>query len=682
MANIIGTITSQTGSFFIKHSDESITTAKVGDKIYVGEELMGSSSNSISDNTIVTLADGSSQSIEIIGNNNQVFDTSMLSTNPIENIEDESLLEEAMANTQDNNSIIDENQNLTLEEIENLPEAAAGADEPTTDGTGTLVGRLEDRTAQEVNVTTDLRDQTLTDQEVTANENITGPNILEEVVVPVTPAEPEPEPEPEPENNAPTSSDTSIMTSEDLSYVLKITDFGNYNDLDNDPLASIKITALPTNGVLEIEGTTVLINDEISILDITEGNLIFIPNENTDLDSSFTFQVSDGEDWSQNQTATINITAVADAPDINISMSTSLNPGYSSEGGRNANQTESLTYEEALEAQNGNNHENDNLIFKNINQSTIDFGSDSSDKVLIVTGNVNGNKNNPTVIDMGDGGDNVLIFTNHTPDNNCNITFADNGKNVIVLPISSTQYDASNYNIQNVDGIYFLGDNNSIGDISSAIGIIPTQEYTISLETLLNDTDGSESLSIQLQDIPENAIVSSDNLTVTQDTQDNSIWNISIDPNDTDINGEISVNVPEGTDISSMKITATSAEDNDNSIFDITLSDNLETLILDTDDSIDLSSTNIESVENIDLSAVDTQEIKNISLDDVVANSDDNNILKITGDNLDNVTLTNDFTKQATTETIDNVEFDVYIATDNLDTYKVLIETDINDNIS
>ena len=207
---------------------------------------------------------------------------------------------------------------------------------------------------------------------------------------------------------------------------------------------------------------------------------------------------------------------VADAPELEFS----INPIYASkevlmeydeDGGRNAN-SEEASYLDALDIQNGSNHVSDSLIYKNINQSDIDFSGDSTDKIVVVTGNVNGNNNNHTTINMG-GGDNVLIFTNHAPDNNCDISFDEDGSNVVILPISKDAYqnNINDYSIANADGIYFLESQDYIGDVSSAMETIEieTGEYQLTVSAALTDTDGSESLSeVTINGLPESDTVS------------------------------------------------------------------------------------------------------------------------------------------------------------------------------
>lgn len=122
-----------------------------------------------------------------------------------------------------------------------------------------------------------------------------------------------------------------------------------------------------------------------------------------------------------------------------------------------------------------------------------------------------------------------------------------------------------------------------------------------------------------------------------------------------------------------------------------------DTLILSGSDSIDFSSipdNTIQSIENIDMTALGSQSVLNLTLADVMDMVPDasgisgtnvsstDHVLRITGDNTDNVSLDSiigaGVWSKGTTETIDSVTYDVY--TNNTESsYKVLIQTDIID---
>ncbi|MGD1805525.1 tandem-95 repeat protein, partial [Dapis sp. BLCC M126] len=115
-------------------------------------------------------------------------------------------------------------------------------------------------------------------------------------------------------NDAPTTADNTITIEEDNSHTFSETDF-SFSDIDNDTLASITITTLPTVGTLQLNGTDVTINQIITAADIS--NLVFTPEVDGDGTNyaNFNFTVNDSTENSQiPNTITIDVTAVNDAP--------------------------------------------------------------------------------------------------------------------------------------------------------------------------------------------------------------------------------------------------------------------------------------------------------------------------------------------------------------------------------
>ena len=219
MANIIGKIVSGNGSFFIKHPDGTLEVAKVGAMLSEGDVIIGSSSNSNSNLIRVSLIDNSSE-IQVVGSNEQLFDITLLSgeipeDTVVPNSQVGDLLEQATNNQQDPNQN-NEQATLTLAQIENLDAAAAGADQTTTEPVGIVPLRLEDRTAGETNVVTDLRDaeETLAviDDTVEANNTVLG-EILTEAPI----EEPEEPEEPVPDLTA-SEPNLDIVVNETIKY--------------------------------------------------------------------------------------------------------------------------------------------------------------------------------------------------------------------------------------------------------------------------------------------------------------------------------------------------------------------------------------------------------------------------------------------------------------------------------
>jgi hypothetical protein len=123
----------------------------------------------------------------------------------------------------------------------------------------------------------------------------------------------------------PTAAPPAALTAlEDTAYVLAASAFG-FSDADTgDTLQKVKITALPTQGLLKVDGVTVVIEtgkdgQEISIADINANKLTYVAaaNENGPAYASFQYKVFDGTVYSTTAaTMTLNVTAVNDAPTL------------------------------------------------------------------------------------------------------------------------------------------------------------------------------------------------------------------------------------------------------------------------------------------------------------------------------------------------------------------------------
>ena len=117
-------------------------------------------------------------------------------------------------------------------------------------------------------------------------------------------------------NEAPTAADNTVTTDEDTAYTFTAADF-NFSDIDGDPLAGVRITALETAGSLQLSGVDVTLNQVINRADIDAGNLKFIPvaNANGAGYDSFGFSVSDGLlESASSSVMTVDVTSINDAP--------------------------------------------------------------------------------------------------------------------------------------------------------------------------------------------------------------------------------------------------------------------------------------------------------------------------------------------------------------------------------
>nr|WP_044417005.1 vWA domain-containing protein [Halarcobacter anaerophilus] len=377
----------------------------------------------------------------------------------------------------------------------------------------------------------------------------------------------------------PESEDDSFTINEDQTYTLTTDDFGNLSD----DITKVRIETLPVNGILFLAGVAISSATEISIRDIEDGKLKFEPTEDTDEDSSFDFKVSDGTNWSaQSNTTTIEITPVADTPDASINVTKVVEGTADSnndfaveiENGDSINNigtseddiiqiNKELVMNDRVELKEGD----DTLILnKDINQVSLNLGE--GDDEVIINGKINGTNN----IDLGSEDD--VIRINNIVTNNTHILGGD-GKDTLYLDGNQSDYD---FNWQTNNNGMIEG---SITDIrgggtiqynqmetivfsdGSYIGkepeqVISTEDvYDVDLNAALNDLDGSESLTVQIEGVPDGATFNTDVLV----DKGNGVWELTISEGETSIDyQDIKMTVPAGTEDVNLTIKATATE--------------------------------------------------------------------------------------------------------------------------
>nr|WP_226930494.1 type I secretion C-terminal target domain-containing protein [Stutzerimonas chloritidismutans] len=126
-------------------------------------------------------------------------------------------------------------------------------------------------------------------------------------------------------NDAPFGSDWTLNLAEDGSRTFSTTDFG-FTDADaGDSLQAVRIDALPTAGSLTFNGTSVATGQVIAVADL--GKLTYTPVHDDSSNSTYAtmkFSVGDhaGVFSSAPNTLLINVSPVADVPDVSISVGT------------------------------------------------------------------------------------------------------------------------------------------------------------------------------------------------------------------------------------------------------------------------------------------------------------------------------------------------------------------------
>ncbi|WP_151947303.1 vWA domain-containing protein [Aliarcobacter butzleri] len=407
------------------------------------------------------------------------------------------------------------------------------------------------------------------------------------------------------DNSTPSSSDDSIITEEDAAYILKVTDFGNVSVNTKE----FKITELPTNGKLYLivtKGETIIDKDGnktiatedtkvgisknqiVTLADVGAGRVVFEPTANSDADGQFKFQVGDGKGhFSSEYTTTIDVKAVADTPTVSIDITkVSETTNSSSESttkigttdsinniGTSGNDTievnKELVMNDKIDLKDGN----DTLILnKNINQVTIDLGT-GNDKVVI-NGQVNGTNN----INLGSGDD--VIKINNIVTNNTHINGGD-GKDTLYLSGNKSDYifNLPTNNNGMIEGS--ITDKKGGGTIQynqmetivfgdgSYIGQKPQEEapaqtiFKVDISAALTDTDGSETLSVIIKNVPASATLESSKYEVSKNSDGS--YTVKVPQDETSISDKLTMKVPqEDAKNINLQIEAKATEARDN----------------------------------------------------------------------------------------------------------------------
>ena len=120
-------------------------------------------------------------------------------------------------------------------------------------------------------------------------------------------------------NDDPAGANKTLTINEDATLTLTAANFGFSDPDTGNTLQGVKITSLPTHGQLLLNGVAVAVNDVISPSDIAASKLTFVPvhNESGTSYDLFNFAVYDGLSYDPTPNKiTINVTAVADKPDV------------------------------------------------------------------------------------------------------------------------------------------------------------------------------------------------------------------------------------------------------------------------------------------------------------------------------------------------------------------------------
>ncbi|MFW3342314.1 hypothetical protein, partial [Aliarcobacter butzleri] len=382
---------------------------------------------------------------------------------------------------------------------------------------------------------------------------------------------------------SPQAGNDSITILEDTSYTLKSTDFGD----NNQNVAKIKFTELPENGkiyVLKSEYTgsindraeytssenkiyvEIKVSDIVDISQINKGNVIFVPNKDTDDDGNFKFSVSNGNgNFSGNYTTDIIVKAVADAPITSINVTkvensdntSNIKPNIIINENNSINNigtdnndiievNKSLKMNDTINLKDGN----DTLVLNNGGEQ-FNINGSNGDKIIHLNGELKGIMN----INLGSGNDKIYLNTELKQYVYLNVN-GSGANDTLYLKGNKEDYQLENFTnnsgllagkfitkeggvlvFNNMESISF--DNGYLGKEPESNTNIPNiNEYKVDIYAALKDIDESETLSVVIKNIPTGA----------------KLYDISgkeILP----INGEYKVNVPVGVTSISDKLT-------------------------------------------------------------------------------------------------------------------------------
>ncbi|WP_139291683.1 beta strand repeat-containing protein, partial [Moritella viscosa] len=384
-------------------------------------------------------------------------------------------------------------------------------------------------------------------------------------------------------NIAPTTSAMTIDAIEDTPYILSVSDF-NFTDSDaNDALVSIRIDSLPSDGELQLyDGSSwnsVTNGQTISIADINADNLRFVNDEHESGQdySDFDFSVSDGAEWSNSVTATVNVEAVADVPILTVSSGVVSSVNYvapqgagllvetfnnvtafniSDVSGSNAGYMEQALANETPDS-------TENLLSLTDAGGTINLATDSAVKatglIYLEAGSsyeFTGYRDDTFHMEIGgeqvfsQGFDNWGNYTstafvpsesgyysfemyayNASSVGSYDVSVKINGGAAQELSVLPTYADINEVNSLNGQHSAYTDNNNDGGFYPVRLneGVEGTDISLSSVNAALVDLDGSESLAITVSGVPIGAVISDGTNSVTSDgsTIDISDWDLA-----------------------------------------------------------------------------------------------------------------------------------------------------------
>ncbi|WP_257293046.1 cadherin domain-containing protein, partial [Endozoicomonas sp. ONNA1] len=353
---------------------------------------------------------------------------------------------------------------------------------------------------------------------------------------------------------------SKLSINEDTSYTLTLNDLSS-SDQEADAMTQIKVSTLPDEGTLKLNGVVVTANQVISKADIEAGLLVFEPdsNEAGNNYTSIGFNVHDGSSYSGEHTRTFDVAAVVDSVTMNDLSTVVLNSNFD---GNNPDGWQRTNPNGFSSSQFFNNQ----LVNYHSTQSYRNI--DTSDSSIQTY---------------------ELTFTLHHVRyqyNTTNIWVEWNGQVVATYtePPGSSTHTSTKTILLNATGnptteLRFREDHNyfMLDDIQIKKLITVDEDTTFSLPDLgitQVDTDGSETLTVSADGVPAGAVLTDGSHSITADgtAVDISGWdyaNLQITP------------PADSTDTMNLIFTATTTESNGDSS---SVSENLSIRVNSVDD--------------------------------------------------------------------------------------------------
>ncbi|WP_428739985.1 beta strand repeat-containing protein, partial [Sulfurimonas sp.] len=353
-----------------------------------------------------------------------------------------------------------------------------------------------------------------------------------------------------PVNDAPVAIDSMVTLDEDTTYTYTLSDFG-YSDVEGDVITAVRIDSLPVMGDLYYNGVLVSTTGlEIDVADISSGLLTFEADlhdsgsdeyiddgaasasvgEQSASYAQFDYSVSDGTSWSDTSaTMTIDVNAVADAPLLDVSASTVT--------------TETITVDTVSETTSGYT-----VSALNVDGTTGTISTHTtSPEGFGVSGLVDGNNGADSEIgydpNTGTSEQIVVTFDEDVSSVDVSLAWNANSEDVAIAfynngvlietittgggtdgidnlgtlqPSSGEVFDEIRFYAPNTNDDFLIHSISFERTVTSnTLSVNEGDDISLDIASSLVDTDGSESLTLSITDIPEGATITDGTNTFT-----------------------------------------------------------------------------------------------------------------------------------------------------------------------